>query len=728
MEFWPDRIINNCMLKTKALLFNFIFFLQVLLIFLLVFESRVELPAWLQVAGRLHPALLHLPIGLLAFFSILLLAQNEFKKKAYTKITILTLLLTSFTASFTALFGFFLSRQGDYGSEALTQHKIGGTVLSVLCYVLALAFDRYGSKRILFAGLAIATIGLVVFVGHTGGTLTHGENYVLAPLESSIKEIPLDASLYRKAVYPILEKKCVSCHNEAKAKGKLVMTSIPKFQKGGKEGVEWIAGKPDESRMIEYIHLPLEDDDHMPPDGKPQLTKQEINLLEHWIKAGADFDKKLTDLPEGDTLKVMANAMLASLIIPIEEKQYDFSAVSDEKIEKLNTPFRTVFPLYQNSPALQADFYVKKSFQLKALEELKEVQEQLVVLNLSKMPVTDIDLAVVGTFKNLEKLNLNFTEIKGTGLSSIASLKNLTSLSLAGTEVKMEDLNALMGLPLLSELFIWNTKVTEEERQKLTRVYPKIVIITSQFIDDKVLRLTKPVLVNEGIVKKGDKVLLKHTMPGVTIRYTLDGSKPDSISSTMYEAALNLNSTVKIKAIACKPGWYCSDMLEINCFVEGHTPESTSLLVPPDKQYPGQGAITLTDNRKGYADNFKEPSWLGYRDNAFVAEFNFGSAPPAIDRIVISNGENIGGYIFPPTEMEVWAGQNSTQLKRIMTWKPELIKDYRPQRIEALEIILDSKTNYTVYKIIAKPISKLPAWHSGKGKKGWFFVDEVFFY
>ena len=716
------------MRKIKSILLSIIFFLQVLLIFLLVFESRVELPAWLQVAGRLHPALLHLPIGLLAFFSILLLAQDEFKNKAFRKITTITLLLTSFTASFTALFGFFLSRQGDYGSDALTQHKISGTVLSILCYVLVLAFDRYGSKRVLFSGLALAAIGLVVFVGHTGGTLTHGENYVLAPLENSIKEIPLDASLYLRAVYPILEKKCVSCHNEAKAKGKLVMTSIPKFQKGGKEGVEWIAGNAAESRMIKYIHLPLKDEDHMPPDGKPQLSKQEIDLLEHWIKAGVDFEKKLTEWPDGDTLKLLATAIINRVTKPIEEKKYDFSSVSSEITEKLNTPFRTVFPLYQNSPALQADFYVKKSFQINALEELKEVQEQLVVLNLSKMPITDNDLAIVGNFKNLEKLNLNFTEIKGAGLSSITSLKNLTSLSLAGTEVKMTDLTGVMKLPLLSELFIWNTKVTEEEKQKLTKEYPKVVISTSQFIDDKVLRLTKPVLVNEEIVKKTDKVILKHTMQGVTIRYTLDGTKPDSTSSTSYETAMSLNSTVKIKAIACKQGWYCSEVLEVICFMEGYKPASSLLLAPPDKEYPGEGAKTLTDSRKGYVDSFRESSWLGYRDNPFIGEFSFGDVPPTVHKIVISNGENIGGYIFPPTEMEVWAGQNNKQLKRIKTWKPELLTDYRPQRIEALEIILDSEVNYTVYKIIAKPISKLPAWHSGKGKKGWFFVDEVFFY
>jgi hypothetical protein len=157
-------------------------------------------------------------------------------------------------------------------------------------------------------------------------------------------------------------------------------------------------------------------------------------------------------------------------------------------------------------------------------------------------------------------------------------------------------------------------------------------------------------------------------------------------------------------------------------------PENVALLSPPDKQYPGDGAKILIDGRKGFTDNFKEPSWLGYRDNPFIAEFDFGSAPTSIHKIVLSNGENIGGYIFPPSEIEIWAGQNSHQLKLIKSFKPEVPKDYRGQRIETLDISFDSELKYAVFKIIAKPINKLPSWHSGKGKKGWFFVDEVFFY
>ena len=71
---------------------------------------------------------------------------------------------------------------------------------------------------------------------------------------------------------------------------------------------------------------------------------------------------------------------------------------------------------------------------------------------------------------------------------------------------------------------------------------------------------------------------------------------------------------------------------------------------------------------------------------------------------------------------------HAQNLKLIKFLKPLTSKDYRSARIEALEIVLDSRVAYPVYKIIAKPINKLPSWHSGKGKKGWFMVDEVFFY
>ena len=153
----------------------------------------------------------------------------------------------------------------------------------------------------------------------------------------------------------------------------------------------------------------------------------------------------------------------------LTRKAVHFKAVSSDLVDKLNTPFRSVFPLYQNSPALQADFFLKDNFKTKSLEELKSVADQLVVLNLSKMPVTDKDLEIIGSFRNLEILNLNFTRIQGSGLGDLERLENLQSLSLAGTSVKANDLEAILKLPKLMEVYIWNTQVGKRIVRRLQR-------------------------------------------------------------------------------------------------------------------------------------------------------------------------------------------------------------------------------------------------------------------
>lgn len=715
------------MQRTARIFINLIFFFQVLLVFLLFFEERIELPDWLQVAGRLHPMVLHVPIGILILLFVFMMLRNTFRRRQFRKIVLICLLLAALSASVTALFGFFLSINGDYGTDSLNQHKISGVVLSMLTFFLLVWYKNVKKGEIVFYSSVVFTLLALVFAGHTGSVLTHGENFVLAPIATEEILTVDNASLYQVAVMPVLEKKCFSCHNESKAKGKLIMTSIAKFKAGGEHGKAWIEGNPDSSRMIQNIHLPLEHDDHMPPDGKTQLTPFEISLLEAWIRSGADFEKKLNEFLDEDTLKVLATSAIDSRNKNVATVVYPFKAVSSEVISKMNTPFRTVFPLYQNSPALHADFFVKEAFQINSLEELKEIRDQLVVLNLSKMPVTDANLTLISQFKNLEKLNLNFTALKGEGLTNLKSLTSLESISLSGTSVTKDALTAILSLPSLSEVFIWNTQITEVEKAELEQRFPKIEFIHTLFNDPSLLALSKPIVVNEGIIKKGDLLQLKHTMPGVIIRYSLDGSKPDSISSTVYDKPIPVNETVKVKALACKAGWYCSDLLEITCYVEGYKPILVTLLKPADKQYPGEGASSLTDGHKGFTDVLKEPSWLGFRENAFEAGFDFGSQPPSVSKIVLSYADNLGGYIFPPTDLEVWGGKNANDIKLIKAIKIEQPTGYRPQSMEAIGISFDSSP-HSYYKIIARPVSKLPLWHGGKGQKGWFFVDEVFFY
>jgi uncharacterized membrane protein len=411
--------------RISRIVINVIFCIQILLIFLLFVEDKVHLPVWLQVAGRMHPLVLHLPIGILIFLVVLMFFQKQIDSSVTNQIIHIGLLLTSLSASISALFGFFLSLQSDYGYDVLMRHKVSGVILSFLCYAVLL-WNKGGLKRSVFLGLGIVSFLTLIIAGHTGSVLTHGENFLFAPISKSTVVLTAEnSSVYKFAVEPILERKCFTCHNESKAKGKLIMTSEAQFKAGGEHGKPWVEGKPMESRMIKAFYLPISHDEHMPPDGKPQLTQLEIATLKAWIKAGADFEKKLNQFSDGDSLKFMVASLVAVQPSAPEEPEYTFSAASDDVIKKMNNPFRSVFPFYEGSPALQADFFVKKYFEIKFLEELQAVKDQLVILNLSKMPVTDKDLSILKSFKNLEQVNLNFSAVTGSGLIELNQLKNL---------------------------------------------------------------------------------------------------------------------------------------------------------------------------------------------------------------------------------------------------------------------------------------------------------------
>src|SRR5690606_34648761 len=139
--------------------------------------------------------------------------------------------------------------------------------------------------------VAFLCIVLVTATGHFGGNLTHGEDFLFAPFLNKEEDAPVafdDALVNEHMVKPILRSKCISCHNPRKAKGELVMETPELLLKGGKSGSLWDSTAKDFGLFLKRVHLPLADEDHMPPKGKPQLTGEELVVLEAWIRAGSD--------------------------------------------------------------------------------------------------------------------------------------------------------------------------------------------------------------------------------------------------------------------------------------------------------------------------------------------------------------------------------------------------------------------------------------------------------
>src|ERR1700735_4396518 len=112
------------MIRWKNALFNTTVAINCLLCFLVLFESRLVVPPWLQVAGRMHPLVIHFPIVLL----ILFIAQRFLLRQQDNTL----LLLTALTAAITATMGLLLSREPGYDADALSTHKWSGIFLSFL--------------------------------------------------------------------------------------------------------------------------------------------------------------------------------------------------------------------------------------------------------------------------------------------------------------------------------------------------------------------------------------------------------------------------------------------------------------------------------------------------------------------------------------------------------------------------------------------------------------------
>ena len=124
-----------------------------------------------------------------------------------------------------------------------------------------------------------------------------------------------EAIAYNSVIKPILQTKCYSCHNASKQKGGLRMDEPERLMKGGKDGKVVQPGNAASSEMIRRLLLPISDDDHMPPKEKPQPTENQIALLHWWITNGAEFTKKVKDLPQSDKLKPVLTALQQPVIV-----------------------------------------------------------------------------------------------------------------------------------------------------------------------------------------------------------------------------------------------------------------------------------------------------------------------------------------------------------------------------------------------------------------------------
>jgi uncharacterized membrane protein/mono/diheme cytochrome c family protein len=288
-------------------------------------ETATEEPSeFLLFLGRFHPLFVHLPIGFLIIAFLLECFSRLQRFHEVRHATSLVLLLGTISAVAAALLGYFLSFEGGYDEDALFWHQwfgIGVAVTAAVAYYFKIRSEGKVNmaRKAYIPTLSVSMLTLMA-AGHLGGNLTHGSDYLtqympgplrtLAGLPVPTKTVakPItniqEAVLYTDIVHPIFEERCISCHNPDKKKGDLLMHTFADLMKGGEDGKVLVAGKSSDSPLYKHITLPLEDDDHMPPKGKKQLTKAQIELIRWWIDEGASPDKKVAQAKIDEPVKL----------------------------------------------------------------------------------------------------------------------------------------------------------------------------------------------------------------------------------------------------------------------------------------------------------------------------------------------------------------------------------------------------------------------------------------
>ncbi len=693
-----------------SILENLLFFWLGLALVLSLAGDSLAIPPILQVLGRAHPLILHFPIVLLLMAVAMFWIKDEKLKEIGTWILLLGANLTGLTV----VAGLLLANE-DYDGDMLVWHQW----LGVASLGLAVLIYFYRNKSSAFLKSSTGTLAIaIILTGHFGADLTHGEDFLLAPIQSQEVEFVAleDAEVFQHMVKPILEAKCVACHKEGKEKGELRLDNLAGLQKGGKNGLFVVPGDLKESLLIQRIHLPEDSKEHMPPKNKAQLTDEELEILQLWVENGSSFEQKVTELKSEEPLYQLASNRFSN------QKNYTFDPASDSDIEELNNFFRKVNPVFPGSPALEVAYYGTSAFDPASLRDLKSIKEQVVKLNLNRMPLESEDLTFLKDFQNLEELQLNFTGVTATQISNLEGLENLRNLALSGNTLGPDAVTALGKLKQVKRLFLWNAGLDQAAQQSLSKALSSTEI--DYGFDGKgiIYALNPPKIVfDKDVFQDSMEVVISHPIRTAEIRYTWDGTEPDSISSPVYAGPLWVKKTGQIKAKAFAQDWAGSSTASNSLFKAGIKPISYSLAFEPNKQYSAKGAASLFDGIKGKTAH-GSGNWLGFADTPLELEIvlSDSTSPKELSLSILLNES---AYIFPPEKVEIWTHNKDGWQRQP---NPPVLQSSKTEdvRFGVLSFPLPDET-FEKVKIRISPISKLPAWHPGAGAKGWVFVDEV---
>ncbi len=475
-----------------------------------------KMPDMVRFLGHFHPLLLHLPIGVFALILFQELGAIFGKRDSRPKNTSLFPLFFGAVSAIIAVIAGFLLYHGhgdEYGGNALAERHLWGGLAFAVGAIITFIFKAWtvalDANPAFYRLLLFTSVGVMGFASHDGASITHGSDYLTiyapapirkvmglpvkkekekdaAPVKDASAPVKLSADplVYTEIVSPILERRCTQCHKESKSKGKFRMDTYELLVKGGKEGSGIEPGKSADSNILVRIHLPTDDDEHMPPEGKPAIEAPEIDVLKWWIDNGADPKKSLSQFIVPEPIKV-AISKLKSMSVPAPEtstapamKGPDDALKSTVMTISKDFPGALSFESQGSSALVFTAVSLRGNLDDAGFQKLKPILPHLISVDLSATKITDQTIAQLASAKDLRLVRLAETGITDAALTDLAKLPALESINLYGTKVTDAGVAKLAEIPSLKHLYLWKTAVTPAAIKALTDKLPSCEVVT----------------------------------------------------------------------------------------------------------------------------------------------------------------------------------------------------------------------------------------------------------
>jgi mono/diheme cytochrome c family protein len=464
---------------------------------------------WILFLGGFHPMVLHLPIGILIAIAAFE-AWGLTRRKNEPALRCLLWLAAAVSASLAVVTGYTLATGGGHDPALLRPHLWLGASFTALCWCVLGTLQLRDVVLVRLAGWASAALPMLA-AGHLGGVMVHGSPFVNAPWRPDPTAIEILPSLgenigvYTDLVHPILTAKCQSCHGPGKQSGRLRLDSLGAALAGGSHGPALFPGRSRDSRMLQAILLPIDDDKHMPPKSRPQLSQAEIDLLHWWIETGASDQMRVaaTDAPDVIAPFLVPEyrllpdpQLLARQERQAEEARQDLAkrrAALEASLAEV-PPAQRAWLTFTSQSSADLELVVATSpeaFDDEQLAALGTLLRACVRITLANTRITDDGLAAL-SLPAVRELNLRGTQVTNRGVQALAGASNLELLNLYGTAVDDGLVDTLPPLPALRRLFLGETPVSHEALAQLRKTHPRAEIISSLSVSREIADAVSP--------------------------------------------------------------------------------------------------------------------------------------------------------------------------------------------------------------------------------------------